>query len=47
MKLNLRHAARMVRRLIDELNRQLSGEYERRAEGIARAVETQMPAAAA
>ena len=39
-------AAQTVKRLVDELDRQLSGEYERRAEGIARAVEAQTAAAA-
>ena len=40
-------AAQTVRRLINEVDRQLSGEYEQRAELIARAVEAHMPAAAA
>ena len=47
MKVNVvQAAAQTVRRLINELNRQLSGEYECRAEGIARAAEAQMPTAA-
>jgi hypothetical protein len=40
-------AAQTVRRILDEFQRQLSGEYERRAEAIARLANTQTQAAAA
>jgi len=41
------HTAQTVRRILDEFQRQLSGEYERRAEAIARLANTQTSAATA
>ena len=40
-------AAQTLRRILDEFQRQLSGEYERRAEAIARLANTQTSAATA
>ena len=41
------HTAQTLRHILDEFQRQLSGEYERRAEAIARPANTQTPAATA
>jgi len=45
--MKLTHTARTVKRILGEVQRQLSGEYERRAEAIARLANTQTSAATA
>ena len=45
--MKLTRPAQTLIRILDEFQRQLSGEYERRAEAIARLANTQTPAATA